>query len=375
MSASASDRIVIVGGGIIGCFVALFLKRLGHPGPVTVIERDPTYRFASTTLSCASIRTQFATPVNVELSLFGAAWLRDAGEEISLVNRGYLVLGTEETAPARRSALAMQRAAGALISELSPAELTARFPWVNADGVAMATYGEAHEGWFDAWGLLQVTRRAAQAAGVAFVTAEVSAIENDAVIAGERYPADWIVNAAGALSADIAAMRGVGLPVKPRKRTVFRFKAPLDGSHIPMLFDTSGAWMRPEGDGFIAGIAPIIDPDAHGDFEPDHDQFEAQLWPILADRVPALEQLRLLGAWAGHYEMNLFDHNGIIGAAPGSPRLLHATGFSGHGVMHAPGVGRAVAEMILGHPASIDVSALGYDRIANGQPLPETAIY
>ncbi|WP_426169260.1 NAD(P)/FAD-dependent oxidoreductase [Sandarakinorhabdus sp. DWP1-3-1] len=374
--------VVIIGGGIIGCCTALHLKCLGHDGYVTVVERDPAYRFASTTLSCASIRTQFATPVNVALSLYGAGVLAELAGEIGLVDRGYLVLATAATLPARRTALAMQRSLGARITELDPAALVARFPWIDAADTAMATYGEAHEGWFDAYALLMATRRAAQGLGVRFLAAEATAIHaaGDTITAvetasGERLPAAWCVNAAGPQSARVAAMLGVDIPVRARKRTVFRFKAPLDGSAMPMLFDTSGAWMRPDGNGFIAGIAPADDPDADGDFEPDHALFESLLWPILAARVPALEQLRLTGAWAGHYEMNLFDHNGIVGAPPKWPGFVHATGFSGHGVMHAPGIGRAVAEIILGLPATIDTSPLDFRRLATATPLLETAIY
>lgn len=128
----------------------------------------------------------------------------------------------------------------------------------------------------------------------------------------------------------------------------------------------------------IGGIQPDADadPDAEGDFEPDHALFEVRLWPLLADRVPALEEIRLLNAWAGHYEMNMFDHNGVIGPHGTYANLVFATGFSGHGVMHAPGTARAVAEWITtGGYQSIDVTALGFDRIAHGRPMPESAIY
>ncbi len=377
-------RVVIIGGGIIGACVAWFLRQQGHDGSVTVLERDPSYRFSSTALSCASIRTQFGCAVNVELSLFGASFVKGirglaADADIGLVEHGYLVLGGVESLAARRDALAMQQRLGADVGEVAiPA-------WLSPDGIAIATFGHSNEGWFDAWALLQTVRRAAIGAGVRFVTVEASGIEThgDRVTAvttsdGQRLPADWCVNAAGALSGGIMDWLNIALPVRPKKRTVFRFKAPLAGADLPMLFDTSGAWMRPEGEGFIAGIQPAADadPDAHGDFEPDHALFESTLWPILAARVPALEQLRLLGAWAGHYEMNLFDHNGVVGPVAGLPNLLLAKGFSGHGVMHAPGIGRGIAEWITsGDWASIDLTPLGHDRIARGEPMPESAIY
>jgi FAD-dependent oxidoreductase domain-containing protein 1 len=233
--------------------------------------------------------------------------------------------------------------------------------------------------------LLRAVRTAAIARGVTYVAEDASevCVSGDQVCdvrtaQGGRYAADWVVNAAGAQSACVARWLGIDLPVGPRKRTVFHFKAPLDGRAIPMLFDTSGAWFRPEGDGFIGGIQPdsATDIDADGDFEPHHDLFEERFWPLIAARVPAFEQLRLRNAWAGHYEMNLFDHNGVVGPHSRFRNLLFASGFSGHGVMHAPGVARGVAELIVsGGYRTLDLSTLHYDRIANDLPMLEDAIY
>lgn len=383
------QQIVIIGGGIIGCLTAWYLKRL-DAGAVTVVERDPTYRFASTALSAASIRTQFACPVNVELSLYGARFLKNVAAEfeddvdIGFHEGGYLILGDERTAALRRDALAMQRSLGAEIEELGPVALAEAFPWLSTNGLALATLGKRDEGWFDAWSLLQAARRAAIGAGAIFVTGTatgftVSGSRVTAVaVDGAALSCDWCVNAAGPSSGAVAGLLGIDLPVRPRKRTVFQFKAPLAGKGLPMLFDISGAWMRPEGDGFIGGIQPdeANDPDADGDFEPDHALFEDRFWPLIAARVPALEQLRLGNAWAGHYEMCLFDHNGIVGPHPDLANLTFATGFSGHGVMHAPGVARGVAERIaFGTYRSIDLSPLAFDRVAANQPMPESAIY
>lgn len=168
------------------------------------------------------------------------------------------------------------------------------------------------------------------------------------------------------------------LPVTPRKRTVFSFRAPLKAPNFPMLFDSTGVWIRPEGEGFIGGIQPPegSDPDATGDFEPHHELMEEVVWPALAARIPALEQLRLERAWAGHYEVNALDHNGIVGPHDEIANLVFATGFSGHGVMHAPAAGRAVAEVIVhGEHTSLDLSPLGYHRIRAGQPMRESIVY
>ena len=145
-----------------------------------------------------------------------------------------------------------------------------------------------------------------------------------------------------------------------------------------MLFDTSGIWIRPEGDGFIGGIQPPEDRDleATGDFEPHHDLWEEFFWPALATRIPAMSELRLERSWAGHYEVNALDHNGVIGFHDEIANLILCTGFSGHGVMHAPAAGRAVAELVTqGRFTSLDLSSLGYHRIRAGAPLRETIVY
>lgn len=195
---------------------------------------------------------------------------------------------------------------------------------------------------------------------------------------GESLPCDVCIVAAGAASGRLVAPLGIDLPVVPKKRTVFMFKAPFHLDDFPMLFDSSGLWMRPEGDGYIGGIQPPaeLDTDADGDFEPHHSLFEETVWPLLAWRIPAMEDLRPGRAWAGHYEVNTLDHNGVVGPHDELPNLIFATGFSGHGVMHAPSVGRAVAELLTcGAYRTIDLSPLGWERIRSATPLAESIVY
>lgn len=388
---SGSETVVIIGGAIVGSCTAWFLRELGFTGRIRVIERDPSYARSSTALSAASIRTQFGCDVNIRMSLFGVAFLRGIKArfgpeaEIGFIERGYLILGPPGAEIAWRDGIAMQRATGADIAVFTPDEAAARFPWLNAADLGIATYGLRNEGWFDAWSLLQLVRSAARRHEVEYIEAEASGItlRNGRIAAvtladGTIIPTDWCVNAAGPSSGALMRRCGLDLPVEPRKRTVFSIRAPLDGGGVPMLFDTSGAWIRPEGAGFIAGIAPPAtdDGDATGDFEPAHELLESLLWPALAHRVPVLERLRVERAWAGHYEMNTLDHNGIIGPHGDIPNLILATGFSGHGVQHAPATGRGVAEWILhGAYRSLDLSPLGHARIRAGVKLQETIVY
>jgi FAD-dependent oxidoreductase domain-containing protein 1 len=376
-------RSVIVGGGIVGACCALFLA--DGAGEVTVLERDPAYRFASTTLSAASIRVQFSLPLNLHMSLFGAAFMEARAERIGLVRSAYLTLAGPAGEAVLRENHAMQTAEGGRVALLSPGEMAARFPWLNVADLAAGALGLEHEGWFDAYALLRAVREEAAGRGARFLHAEATGFD----IAGGRVravrtadgatlPADVVVNAAGPAAGRLAALAGLRLPVEPRKRTVFVLRAPLTAPGMPLVFDTTGAWIRPEGDGFIAGIAPpeAEDPDATGDFDPDMDLLESTLWPALAHRIPAFEQLRVQRAWAGHYEVCTLDHNAVVGPHPELANFIFANGFSGHGVQHGPATGRAVAELVRqGRYVSLDLTPLGYARIAEGRPMPERAIY
>ncbi|MEJ1978066.1 MAG: FAD-binding oxidoreductase [Acetobacteraceae bacterium] len=384
-----SMPVVIVGGGIVGSCTALFLRRLAPERAVVVLERDPTYRFASTTLSCASIRTQFTLPLNVRMSLFGSAFLdemdRLSEAGIALVRRGYLIVATAAGEAGLRDHRAMQTAQGADVEWLALDALRTRYPWLRTDDLAAATLGHTHEGWFDAYALLRTVRaeairqgaqyRHAEAVGLDMAEGRMTAVRT---AAGERIAAAVVVNAAGPAAGRLAALAGVALPVAPKKRTVFVLRAPLEAPDMPMLFDTSGAYIRPEGDAFLAGIVPpeAADPDADGDFEPDMALLEDLLWPRLAYRIPALEQLRVQRAWAGHYEVSTLDHNAIIGPHPAIANFLFANGFSGHGVQHAAAAGRAIAELIsAGCYQTLDLSPFGYERVRDHRPMPELNVY
>jgi FAD-dependent oxidoreductase domain-containing protein 1 len=375
--------IVIIGGGIVGSCTALFLAP--HSG-VVVLEKDPSYRFASTTLSAASYRQQFSLAVNLRMSRFGAEFLEQRAERVGLVRRAYLILATPAGEVQLKANRQMQLAEGAKLALFEgPAAISERFPWLHTEDLACATLGLANEGWFDAYSFLRTVREEAIAAGARYLTDEAIAIElADNMVAAvrtaknDRIAASHVVIAAGRHAGRVAAMAGVPLPVEPRKRTVFVLRAPLDNAGMPLVFDTTGAWLRPEGDGFLGGISPSPenDPNPGEDFDPDLDLLEEQVWPALAHRIPALERLRMVRAWAGHYDMCLFDHNAVIGRHPDIGNLIIAAGFSGHGVQHGPATGRAVSELIrFGTYRTLDLRPLGYERVRDNRPMPELVVY
>jgi len=145
---------------------------------------------------------------------------------------------------------------------------------------------------------------------------------------------------------------------------------------FPILVDASGVYIRPEGPHFVAIISPSDDADPdEPPLDPDFTLFDEVIWPTLAARVPAFEALRVERAWAGYYEYNTADQNGLVGRF-GADNAFIATGFSGHGLQHSAGVGRGMAELLVeGAYSTIDLSPLSPERLKTGALLVEGAVY
>ena len=383
-----SPSVVIVGGGVMGAATACFLAR-DHGVHALVLERDPTHARASSALSASSIRQQFSTPLNIALSLWSVEFLRRIGDElavgderppIGLVEAGYLYLATPAGATTLRDLHALQREAGADVALLQPDAMRSRFPWLAVHDLALGALGESGEGWFDGPALLQAFRRKAITCGARFEAGDVIDFDTrgDGVLAvrcadGRRFDAGTVVLTAGAWTAPLAARLGVALPVTAAKRDVFVLDSPEVLPGCPLLIDPSGVWCRREGHGFIAGAPPRGDDVHEAPLEAiDHALFDDVIWPVLAARVPAFEALRVRSAWAGYYDMNRFDQNGLAGRLPGWRNAYTACGFSGHGMQHAPAVGSAMAALIAGGRSSAPaLDALSAQRLVDNQPLIE----
>jgi len=373
-------KVVIVGGGAIGSSIAYHLAAdPAFAREVVVVERDPTYARASSALSASSIRQQFSTPLNIRLSRFGIGFLRRARElldvDLGLKEPGYLFLASAPGEDVLRANNAVQRAEACAVELLDRAALRARFPWISDDGIVLASHGTANEGWFDGPALMQAFRRQARKRGVTYLADEVVGLSAHAVTlrAGDRIEAGTIVIAAGAWSGEVAALAGIELPVEPRRRSVFVFDVRDSPGPTPLTIDPSGVWFRPEGRFFIGGTTPAEGNDPPGaPLEVQHQEWDDSVWPALANRVPAFEAAKVVNAWAGYYEYNTFDQNGIVGRHPATESLIFATGFSGHGIQQSPAVGRAVAELIRhGAYRTLDLAPFSYERISAGRPIRE----
>ncbi len=382
--------VVIVGGAVTGSAAAYFLgAERAFNGSVLVVERDFSYANCATTRSAASIRHQFSTPENIRMSMFGTAFLRRVDEHlavdgdvpaIGLHEAGYLFLATPTGQAVLASNHRVQRAEGADIAWLDAAALSARFPWLATADLAAGALGLSGEGWLDAHALMHGFRRKAIALGATYREAAVAGFERHGRCVsrvllddGTAIDCGTVINAAGTSAAIIAHAAGIVLPVEPRKRSVFHFRSPAVLPGCPLVIDPSGLYFRPEGAGFICGIAPPESEDPPGtDFDVPYALWDDVLWPALAARVPAFEAARMISAWAGHYDVNTLDHNVIIGAHPEVENLLFANGFSGHGLQQSPAIGRALSELVtFGAYRTLDLTSFGWTRVLERRPLRE----
>lgn len=384
--------VAIVGGGIVGSSTAYYLRKLGFTGSIAIFEQDTSFRRSCTALSWGGIRQQFSTPENIRLSQFGLRLIRDLKStfgpdaDIGFKEQGYLVLATDKGFGVLEENQRLQVSMGADTIIYAGAELAKRFPWINFDGIAAASFGPKNEGWFDPYSLMTLMRKAALALDVTLISQAVVGVANSGRISavtlanGEVVTVGALVNAAGAGAGALCAMAGIDLPVSPAKRYVYVIDCP-DATEAhrkgPLTFDVTGEYFRPEGRNFIWGFTPTDEEEpAIKDWEMDESWFESKVWPGLAHRVPVFESVKMVGSWVGHYDYNWFDHNGIIGRHPEIKNFYFGNGFSGHGIQQGPATGNAIAELICyGNYREIDLTRMGYERLQRKEPLFEKNIF
>jgi len=387
--------VVIVGGAAVGSSTAYWLSQAGGLS-VLVVERDSTYEFSSTALSTSAIRQQYSNPINVKISQFGVEFIRgfaarmaeyfpaEAPPDLGFKEHGYLYCTSPDGVEAAQARVEMQRAHGAHTVFLDQAALKAQFPWLNVDDLGGGSWGAQAEGWFDSMGLLMGFRRAARAKGVEYIDNAVTGLELAAgrvtgvrLATGQVIACGTLVNAAGPRAQQVAAMAGLSIPVAPFKRYSFVFASanPIPG-RMPNVIDLTGTFVRPEGPLFLTGNTPGDDgPADYDDFGSRDEEFDEAIWPALYHRIPCFDALKVVNRWTGHYEMNMLDHNGIIGFHPEVANFMFANGFSGHGLQQSPASGRAVSELILhGAFRTLDLSRFAYERIPANQPFLEEAV-
>ena len=386
--------IVIVGGGLIGSAAAYFLANTGRAGVVTVVEPDPSYAKAATAAGAGGVRRLMSRPENIRMSQFSLDFYADFEHtmatpdnpaDIAFRRQGYLFLVGTDGADELTRNFETQNKEGVPAKLLNVPALQARFPSVGTANVALACHSP-EDGWIDPYAALIGFRKKAESLGVTYLSDRVVGLESEKSMvrrallqSGTHLTGDVFLNTAGAWVGEIAAMTGAELPVKPMCRVQHFWRCAHELEPMPLIKDESGAFFRPEGAGFAGGRPSWdIEPGFIWDIGRGYfaNYFEETVWPLIANMVPKFETIKYERSWGGHYAQNMFDGNMIIGRySPGLDNLHTACGFSGHGIMHAPAVGRALAELVLDSAfQTLDLSRMGFQRVIDNEPYAETGI-
>ena len=382
-----SADVVIVGGGIVGSSIAYHLTDQGCRN-ILVLERETRQGLGSTGKSMGGVRAQFATAVNIQMSLYSIPFLARfeelTGHPSSYRPQGYLfVASSAKHLEYLRANQAKQVELGFKGCEmLGAGDVVRILPQLRADDVVGGSFC-ATDGFVDPYSVMNGFAARAMERGARIEKGvEVTAILRDergvAGVGTRRGPVQTraVVIAAGPWAAEVAHMAGVQLPVEPLRRMLVPTEPFPQISHqAPMTIDmATGFHFRPEGLGLLLAWS---DPDEQPGFKTVFDSsFVERILTRAVQRVPCFENLQVNPArgWAGLYEMTP-DHHAVLGPVPEVPGFFLANGFSGHGVMHSPATGRILADLILkGTSDLIDPRSLSLDRFAEGRLIEETAV-
>jgi sarcosine oxidase subunit beta len=375
--------VVIIGGGVIGLSVAYHLAKLCAQD-IVVLEKEPMLGMGSTGKCAGGIRQQFSTEVNIRLAMesvrFFETFDQELGADPEFRQYGYLFLATtEEDAAVFQHNVSLQRGLGLAVDVLSPQEAAELVPSLNVEDVLLATYCPS-DGYADPHSVLQGLAKGARRLGVEIHTeteataVEVTANRIRAVVTNHgRIETPVLVDAAGPWLATVARMAGIELPVLPYRRQVFvtnPFAAIPDP--LPMVIDFQPSfYFRKEGPGILMGMTDDLEPSSfntHVDWD-----FLEQVVEKAIHRAPVLAEAGFMDGWGGLYAVTP-DDNPILGPLPEVAGLICAGGFSGHGFMQAPAVGRVLAEMIVHGYSLPDISPLSIDRLREGREYREERV-
>lgn len=395
MTRRAAHDVAIIGGGAIGSATAWHLLEAEPSLRVAIIEPDPGHGRSAASAASGGVRQLFSRPENVQMSRYTheviGAWSQwqppDGTPEdrevpdLGWKPQGYLFVAEPRMADQLRSDFERQRALDADVRWLAPDDLAEQYPLIRTDDLGPAILSP-RDGWLTPTAFVGGMLSRARRLGARLVRERASGFERTgrrltgvALESGDIVRADAVVNAAGVWGPGLSEQLGLRLPVEPMRRFDHFVESPMDYSGYPFLKDPNGLAIRPEGRGINAARVDFASPGGW-DLTIDKSWFEEQVWPQLVARVPHADQLRLVSTWAGHYDQNRLDGQMILDRWDSElDNYYFATGFSGHGLMHAPAVGRALTELILtGEFCAIDLSRMGLARVLAGERYAETTI-
>jgi len=372
--------VIIIGAGVVGASIAYHLAKRGCRD-VAVLEKN--YIGSGSTEKCpGGIRQQFSTEINVRLSMesveFFEHFEEETGQTADFRQHGYLMLATskDELDTFHRN-VALQRKLGLKVSLLSLPEIQEVVPGLNVEDILGATFCPT-DGYADPYSVVSGFASAAKRLGVkVYEETEVTGIEltNDKVkgvlTTRGKFEAPIVVNAAGPYAGIVGRMVGLDIPIHPSRRHIFitepifgcsdRLES-LNRPNLPMVVDFyNGFWFRREGSCLLFGMRNPDEPEGFST-SVDWHFFTDTLAQVACHRIPGLSDIGIMRGQAGlHSDTN--DYMAIMGETPIIHGLYLACGFSGHGFMHSPAVGRLMADVVLGRETPLlNTWSLGLDR-------------
>ena len=393
--ASTSYDVIVIGGGVVGSATAWHLLEASPGMRVLVVEPDPSFGQAASSAASGGVRQLFTRPENVLMSQYTldliddwADWRPPNGEtpppsasELSWKNNGYLFITSTELSDQLREDYERQQALGVQSEWLEQDALQSRYPLFETSDLGPAVLSR-RDGWLDSTAFATGLRYRAQSLGAEYVRNravgfDVSGrrIASVALDTGHTAAADFVVNVAGVWGTGLSAQLGLDVPVEPMRRFDHYVRTTHDFSAYPFIKDPAGLAVRPEGDGINAALVDFSTPGGW-DLSIDTAYFEDVVWPALYERLPVTEDLKLVTTWSGFYDQNRFDGNMILDTwSDELDNYSFATGFSGHGLMHAPAVGRALAELVThGSFQTLDLTRMSLERLKRNEPYRESTI-
>jgi glycine/D-amino acid oxidase-like deaminating enzyme len=345
-------KVHIIGGGIIGLSAAYHLS---NHCDVVVYEKDNSYNLSSFARSCGGFRSQFFTPINVDMSRYSINFIKNK-TDVDFIDNGYLMLfGNNQQWDHDRS-IETQNTHGATTISLTPEQIKQSFPQLYVDDLyrGCITTDES-EAWLDPVTLHNWFKKKAQQPGVEIIYKD--GLEVDHSIA------DYIVIVCGCWTNEVAKHFNINVSVKGHKHTVFNVSTQIEQiRNLPLVADlVTGVYLRPEGEGYIVGY------DGNGEWssdnlDPNYNSWN-EVWEHLYHRFPTVfDAAKMEGAWAGYYDTSTIDNNAIIDSVN---NIYFATGFTGRGLMHSPAIGLTLTQMILKEKITFNIEALKLNRNPN----------
>jgi sarcosine oxidase subunit beta len=372
--------VLIIGGGVMGASTAFHLASAGQKN-ILLLEKDNFFGQGATGRCAGGIRYQFATEVNIRLSIESLPMLarfeREHGQAIGYQECGYLFLLTRE--PDIDPFLAnksLQNQLGIGTEWLDGDEIRTRLPLMRLEDVLGGTF-HSRDGLADPNSVVMGYINSAKKLGVRTLTdttvfdinvkaGKVVGVRTDA----GTVSVPMVINTAGPWAGIIGQMAGVPIPITPvRRQMLATTPLPEIPPDFPFVIDfAQSLYFHREGEGLLTGMSnPDEEPGFDQNIDPD---WELMNLEAAVRRLPLLDQAGLASHWAGLYE-NTPDAHPIFGHSPVDGFFICA-GFSGHGFMHGPIAGKLMSEIILeGQFRTVDVSSLDLARFSEGRLIHE----